>query len=196
MYDTEQKIVAAIEVFTDERFQKQIYNENIELRDKLRTDPLTLVANRNFFDFQINKRLEEARLFGNKFGILMMDIDNFKKVNDTYGHLVGDEIFKIVAYTLSSNVKKTDMVSRWGGEEFIALVDVTTNEELAAIAERLRTLVAASGYKLNVDKTIQVTISIGGTLVTKDDTIKSAITRADDNMYYAKQNGRNQTKIA
>jgi len=61
----------------------------------------------------------------------MMDIDNFKKVNDTYGHLVGDEIFKIVAYTLSSNVKKTDMVSRWGGEEFIALVDVTTNEELA-----------------------------------------------------------------
>ena len=131
IYDTEQKIVAAIEVFTDERFQKQIYNENIELRDKLRTDPLTLVANRNFFDFQINKRLEEARLFGNKFGILMMDIDNFKKVNDTYGHLVGDEIFKIVAYTLSSNVKKTDMVSRWGGEEFIALVDVTTNEELA-----------------------------------------------------------------
>ena len=195
IYDSEQKIVAAIEVFTDERFQKQIYHENIELKDKLRIDPLTQVANRHFFDFQITKRLEEAKLFSNTFGILMMDIDHFKNVNDTYGHLVGDEILKIVAYTLSSNVAKTDLVSRWGGEEFIAIVDVLNNDDLMKIAERLRLLVAASGYQFDEEKTIQVTISIGGTLVTKTDTIKTAIARADKNLYYAKQNGRNQSKI-
>ncbi|HRT69490.1 MAG TPA: sensor domain-containing diguanylate cyclase [Bacilli bacterium] len=195
IYDSEQKIVAAIEVFTDERFQKQIYHENIELKDKLRIDPLTQVANRHFFDFQITKRLEEAKLFSNTFGILMMDIDHFKNVNDTYGHLVGDEILKIVAYTLSSNVAKTDLVSRWGGEEFIAIVDVLNNDDLMKVAERLRLLVAASGYQFDEEKTIQVTISIGGTLVTKTDTIKTAIARADKNLYYAKQNGRNQSKI-
>ncbi|MGI6787128.1 MAG: diguanylate cyclase [Acholeplasmataceae bacterium] len=195
IYDSEQNIVAAIEVFTDERFQRQIYHENIELKDKLRIDPLTQVANRNFFDFEIAKRLEETKLFSNTFGILMMDIDYFKKVNDTYGHLVGDEILKIVAHTLTSNIKKTDLVSRWGGEEFIAILDVSNKDELLKIAERLRLLVAASSYQLDEERTVQVTISIGGTLVTKIDTIKTAISRADENMYYAKQNGRNQSKI-
>ena len=195
IYDSEQTIVAAIEVFTDERFQKQIYHENIELKDKLRIDPLTQVANRHYFDFEIAKRLEEAKLFSNTFGIMIMDIDFFKKVNDTYGHLIGDEILKIVAHTLSSNVKKTDLVSRWGGEEFIAIVDVANNDDLINIAERLRLLVAASSYQFEDGKTIQVTISIGGTMVTKTDTIKTAITRADENLYYAKQNGRNQSKI-
>lgn len=177
------------------RFQRQIYHENIELKDKLRIDPLTQVANRNFFDFEIAKRLEETKLFSNTFGILMMDIDYFKKVNDTYGHLVGDEILKIVAHTLTSNIKKTDLVSRWGGEEFIAILDVSNKDELLKIAERLRLLVAASSYQLDEERTVQVTISIGGTLVTKIDTIKTAISRADENMYYAKQNGRNQSKI-
>ncbi len=195
IYDSEQNIVAAIEVFTDERFQRQIYDENIELKDKLRIDPLTQIANRNFFDFQINKRLEEAKLFSNTFGILMIDIDRFKNINDTYGHLVGDEILKIVAHTLSSNVAKTDLVSRWGGEEFVAIVNVSNKDDLVKVAERLRLLVAASSYKLDDGKTIQVTISIGGTLVTKTDTVKIAIARADENMYYAKRNGRNQSQI-
>jgi len=195
IYDSEQNIVAAIEVFTDERFQKQVYQENIELKDKLRTDPLTQVANRHFFDFQISKRLEEAKVFSNSFGVLMIDIDHFKKVNDTYGHLVGDEILKIVAQSLFSNVSKTDLVSRWGGEEFIIIVDVTNQEELVKIAERLRHVVAASSYELENNKKIQVTISIGGTLIKKQDTAKTLIARADENMYFVKQNGKNQTKI-
>lgn len=195
IYDSNQKIVAAIEVFTDERFQKQVYQENMELKDKLRIDPLTQVANRHFFDFQIAKRLEESSVFSNAFGILVIDIDHFKKINDTYGHLVGDEILKIVAQSLSSNVSKTDLVSRWGGEEFIIIVDVANQEDLFKIAERLRHVVAASSYELEKNKTIQVTISIGGTLVKKQDTSKTLIARADDNMYFVKQNGRNQTKI-
>ncbi|MFH5881886.1 diguanylate cyclase [Liberiplasma polymorphum] len=195
IYDEKQNIVAAIEVFTDERFQKQIYHENQELKDKLRIDPLTQIANRHFFDFQLSKKLEEAKMFANPFGILVIDIDHFKQVNDTYGHLVGDEILKIVAKSLTSNTEKTDLVSRWGGEEFIVILDVTSTDDLLKVAERLRLVVAASSYQFENGKTIQVTISLGGTLAKPGDSAKTLIARADDNMYFAKQNGRNQSKV-
>jgi len=195
IYDHEDKIVAAIEVFTDERFQKQIYHENIELKDKLRVDPLTKVANRHYFDFQITKRMDEAKMFKRSFGILMADIDHFKHVNDTYGHLVGDEILKIVANSLSSNIEKADTLSRWGGEEFIAIIDVDNLLDLGKIAERLRKVVMTSSYQMDDRKPLSVTISIGGTLYNKEDSVKDLIERADQNMYFAKQNGRNQCKI-
>lgn len=196
IYDDKQSIVAAIEVFTDERFQKQIFQENLELKDKLRIDPLTQIANRHFFDFQLNKKLDEAKVFNNAFGILMIDIDHFKYVNDTYGHLIGDEILKIVAQSLSSNTQKTDLVSRWGGEEFIILVDVNNNDDLLKVAERLRHVVETSSYQLEDGGTIQVTISIGGTIASPLDNVKTLIAKADENMYFAKQNGRNQSKIS
>ena len=195
IYDSNQNIVAAIEVFTDERFQRKIYHENLALKDQLRIDPLTQVANRQFFDFQMAKRMEEANVFSNSFGVLVIDIDHFKKVNDTYGHLVGDEMLKIVAQSLSSNVEKTDVVSRWGGEEFIAIINVTNTEDLLKVAERLRAIIAASSYQLNEQESIHVTVSIGGALATSQDTVKSLIAKADENMYAAKQNGRNQSCV-
>ncbi len=195
IYDDQQNIVAAIEVFTDERFQKQIYHENQELKDKLRIDPLTQVANRHFFDFQLTKKIDETKVFSNRFGILMIDIDHFKQVNDTYGHLVGDEILKIVATSLTSSVEKTDLVSRWGGEEFIVIADVDNHNELEKIAERLRLVIMASSYSMGNGKTISVTVSIGGSIIKNGDDMSTLIARADENMYYAKQNGRNQSKI-
>lgn len=195
IYDQESKIVAAIEVFTDERFQKQIYNENIELKDQLSVDPLTKVANRHYFDFQVSKRIDEARVFKGVFGFLLIDIDHFKNINDTYGHLVGDEILKIVANSLSSNVDSQDLISRWGGEEFVGIINVDSLEELMKIAEKLRNLVMNSKYELDSDHTISVTISIGGTLYKDGDDAKKLVARADKNMYFAKQNGRNQCKI-
>jgi diguanylate cyclase (GGDEF)-like protein len=195
IYDNQKNIVAAIEVFTDERFQKQVYHENQELKDKLRIDPLTQIANRHFFDFQLSKKIEETKTFSNSFGILMIDIDHFKNVNDTYGHLVGDEVLKIVANSLASSIEKTDLVSRWGGEEFIMIVDVDNLNNLEKIAEKIRQIVMASSHQMVNGKTISVTISIGGTIIRKDDTMSTLITRADENMYFAKQHGRNQSKI-
>jgi len=195
IYDDEKRIVAAIEVFTDERFQKAVYDENIQLKDTLKIDPLTRVANRHFFDFQLGKRLEEARIFNRPFGLLVIDIDHFKAVNDTYGHLVGDEMLKIVANSLSSNVSQTDTVSRWGGEEFIGILEVDDSKGLFAIAERLRNVVMKSTYERDHDQTISVTVSIGGTLYRKDDDLNTLIERADQNMYFAKRNGRNQSKV-
>lgn len=195
IYDEQQNIVAAIEVFTDERFQKQVYHENMELRNKLRIDALTQITNRNYFDFQLEKRLEESRVFSNTFGLLMIDIDHFKHVNDTYGHLIGDELLKVVAKSLSSNVKNTDLVARWGGEEFVALVNVTDVNKLYHIAEKLRRVVNASSYQLENGKHIKVTVSIGGTLAEPQDSINSIVSKADHYMYDAKNNGRNQSKV-
>jgi diguanylate cyclase (GGDEF)-like protein/PAS domain S-box-containing protein len=195
IYDEKNNIVAAIEVFTDERFQKQIYDENLELKDKLSIDPLTKIANRQYFDFQIIKRIDEARVFKGVFGLLLIDIDHFKNINDTYGHLIGDEILKIVANSLSSNVGSQDIISRWGGEEFVGIINVDSLEELSKIAEKLRILVMESKYELNKEKSISVTISIGGTLYQENDDAKNLVERADKNMYFSKQNGRNQCKI-
>ncbi|QWB95793.1 diguanylate cyclase [Mycoplasmatota bacterium] len=177
IYDEKQNIVAAIEVFTDERFQKQVYRENIELKNRLKIDTLTQIANRNYCDFQLEKRLEESKAFSNTFGLLLIDIDLFKNVNDTYGHLIGDEVLKVVAKTLASNIKRTDLVSRWGGEEFVVLVNVANLKELKIVAEKLRTVVSASSYKMENNKHIKVTISIGGTLAQPEDTIKSIISK-------------------
>lgn len=195
IYDQEKKIVAAIEVFTDERFQKQMFHENEHLKSELRTDPLTRVANRRYFDFQMTKRIEEALQFKSTFGILLLDIDRFKNVNDTYGHLIGDEILKIVANSLSSNVKPSELVSRWGGEEFVAIIEADSKEILLEVAEKLRNVVEASSYKLNEKEALKVSISIGGTLFNENDTLSSLIERADQNMYYAKQHGRNMSRV-
>ncbi len=195
IYDQDNHIVAAIEVFTDERFQRHIYEENVKLKDKLKTDPLTNTANRHFFDFQFSKRIDEAKTFKNIFGLLIIDIDDFKHVNDTYGHLIGDEVLKIVAKSLASNVAKPDLISRWGGEEFVGLINVDNNEALLMIAERLRHVVQGSSYIMEDGKTIDVTVSIGGSLFNDNDDQKSLIKRADEYMYEAKKNGKNQSVI-
>lgn len=195
IYDDQQQIIAAIEVFTDERFQKQVYDENIELKNKLRLDSLTNISNRNYFDFQLEKRLEETKVFSNTFGMLMIDIDHFKQVNDTYGHLIGDEILKVVANSLASNVKNTDLVARWGGEEFVALINVNNHKDLYEVAEKLRLVVQASTYRLEHAKNISVTVSIGATLAHHQDSVQTLIHRADKQLYVAKDSGRNQTKI-
>ena len=191
IFNDENEIVGAVEVFTDERFQKQVYQENIELMDQLKIDTLTKIPNRHFFDFQIGKRLEEAKFFQSVFGLLVIDIDHFKAINDTYGHLIGDEILKVVAHSLSSNIKKTDIISRWGGEEFIAIIEVDNASELHVIAERLRALVMESSYQVDQDNSLHVTVSIGGTLYQLTDDSKSMIKRADQAMYHAKNQGRN-----
>lgn len=196
IYDDEKKIVAAVEAFTDERFLKNVFRENINLKNELHTDTLTKVSNRRYFDFHIAKAIDEAEMFEHKFGILMIDIDHFKKVNDTHGHLVGDEVLKIIARSLTTNLGKSDLVSRWGGEEFIAIIDIDNFEDLYTLSERLRNIVRKSTYKLNDQESISVTISIGGTLYQAGDKQSDLIKRADQNMYFAKQNGRNQTKLS
>ncbi len=123
-----------------------------------------------------------------------MDIDHFKKVNDTYGHDIGDEVLKFVANTFVTNSRPFDSYGRWGGEEFIGIIRNITCEGLEHIGNRLRLLVENS-YILHENKKLQVTISIGATLVKDDDTIESLVKRADILLYQSKAAGRNRLTI-
>ena len=152
VYGKDNKIVAAIEVFTDTRYRKDTYEENRKLKALITRDDLTGIANRRYLDFHLNNMKTEAEQFDSGFGILFCDIDNFKKVNDTYGHNVGDEILKLVSMTLRSNIRGEDMVGRWGGEEFIVVVKTNSVDELGIVAEKLRLLVSQSSYDLDKSK--------------------------------------------
>ena len=195
LYDDDKKLVGAIEAFTDERFQRSVFLENESLKDALMKDTLTQISNRRYFELSLSQIIERYKQFEKKFGVLLFDIDHFKQINDTYGHLVGDEVLKIVAKSLDANTEKTDLISRWGGEEFIGLFDVEDETDLLSIANRLRVIVSKSTYKLDNNKDIQVTISVGGTLMTDQTLQKDLIEKADQALYQSKENGRNQVTI-
>jgi diguanylate cyclase (GGDEF)-like protein/PAS domain S-box-containing protein len=195
IYDQEGKISAAVEVFTDLRYQETTYQENRKLKEMLSNDQLTGIPNRRYLEFQLTNLFNEKQEFDTKFGLLFFDIDHFKNVNDTYGHNVGDEILKLVSNTLKSNVRGKDFIGRWGGEEFIAIINIDSTRKLEIIAEKLRILVAKSSFRLSDEVEINVTVSIGGSIVTNSDTIESLVERSDRLMYESKQTGRNRSTI-
>ncbi|MCF7924015.1 MAG: sensor domain-containing diguanylate cyclase [Candidatus Izimaplasma sp.] len=194
LYDDDGKIVAAVEVFTDSRFKEIQYYENQRLKKIIQIDPLTTLFNRRYLEIQLKNIRVEANEFASTFGILFFDIDHFKNVNDQYGHNVGDGVLKVISKTLKTNLRPEDIVGRWGGEEFIAIVKTSDVSILEEVADRIRKLCENSSYK-SKNKVIQVTISVGGTLYKPKETIKSVISRADEAMYESKETGRNKVTI-
>lgn len=195
VYDEKENIVAAIEVFTDERFKQETYTENRKLKEMLVTDPLTQISNRRYLDFKLEGSKNEAVEFETTFGVLFFDIDNFKNVNDTYGHEVGDEILKLTSRTIASNIRGEDKLGRWGGEEFLAVIKTDSLAVLENLANKLRILVSKSAYKLPSGKELKVTISIGGSLFIHNETILDLVKRADTYMYESKETGRNKVTV-
>lgn len=195
LYDDEGNITSAIEVFTDLRYQRDNYIENRELKELLSYDALTRVPNRRYLDFTLNNLQQEASEFNTTFGILFVDIDDFKNVNDTYGHNVGDGVLQVVANTLQSNVRANDTVGRWGGEEFICILKLDTLDNLSVLAEKLRLLVEQSAYKTEDGTIIKVTVSMGGTMFIDEESVSTLVDRADKLMYHSKQTGKNKVTI-
>ena len=146
-------------------------------------------------DFQLKNLRSEAEEFDFTFGVLFFDIDNFKNVNDTYGHNVGDEVLIMVSDTINKNIRGADILGRWGGEEFIAIIRVENAEELNTIAEKLRNKVKEEIYVIDQKRNVSVSISIGGTLYQKEESVENLICRADENMYISKETGRDKVTI-
>jgi diguanylate cyclase (GGDEF)-like protein/PAS domain S-box-containing protein len=183
IHDERGEIAGGIEVFTDNTPAAEALERLAFL------DPLTGLANRRYAEITLNARLEELQRYGWRFGVIFIDIDNFKDVNDRHGHDAGDEVLKMVAKTLRNSVRTFDVVSRWGGEEYVAVIAHVEGGELAATANRCRALVEQSS--LPAARSIGVTISLGATLALQDDTMASLIKRADGLMYRSKAAGRN-----
>jgi len=191
LLDEAGRIVGAVEIFR-ERYDKVAMEEQIaELRRLSLLDPLTEVGNRRFGEEHARSRLNEFRRSGVPFGVLMLDLDHFKAVNDTYGHPTGDRVLKMVSRTLVANVRSFDHVSRWGGEEFLVLAANMDARRLIALAEKLRVLIKTSEMT-DGQTPLRITVSIGATLVASDDTVESLVARADKLLYESKSKGRNR----
>ena len=155
------------------------------------TDKLTGLYNRLKLDEVLTMRIEEFKRYKTEFSILLLDIDDFKKINDTYGHDVGDYVLKTVAKTLKENTRTTDVVGRWGGEEFIIVCENTNLDGSKTLAEHLRDIV----YKTNFEKVGNITISLGIAEFKENDTISSVFKRADNRLYIAKTTGKNRVGV-
>jgi diguanylate cyclase (GGDEF)-like protein/PAS domain S-box-containing protein len=188
--DAKGNIVGAIELFTDISHQTANELRVKELEKMALLDNLTQLANRNYIEKELKARFDEIKRYQVPFGILFMDIDHFKRFNDTYGHHVGDEVLKLVAGTFVANARPFDLFGRWGGEEFIGIIRNIHAEDLERLGNRLRLLVEKS-FIHHEDEKLNVTISMGATMVKANDTIDSLTQRADRFLYESKAKGRN-----
>jgi diguanylate cyclase (GGDEF)-like protein/PAS domain S-box-containing protein len=168
----------------------KIMSENDEYKDKAYKDSLTGLYNRFKFDEILARKFKEYAIDNSVFSLIMIDIDNFKNVNDTYGHDKGDDVLKNLAIILQNQLRKNDLLVRWGGEEFTVLID-DTMEQSISIAEKLR-LAVQEGLQI---ESSTVTISIGLTQVMKNDTKESLFKRVDDALYESKNSGKNRVTL-
>ncbi|MHB8085224.1 MAG: sensor domain-containing diguanylate cyclase [Dehalococcoidia bacterium] len=187
-------IIGGIQSFADNSAIIAIRERAADLEKMTLIDPLTGVGNRRYADMSLQNKLSELKRYGWPFGVLFADLDDFKSVNDTFGHDAGDEVLKIVSRTMLNNLRSFDFIFRWGGEEFLIIVANVDELQLRTSAERLRIMVQNAGLRLG-SKTITITVSIGGTLVKSDDSEKRILTRIDDYMYQCKKAGRNRCLI-
>lgn len=163
-----------------------------ELKKLAITDKLTQAHNRTSFDEIMSREMERAKRFDHPLSIIMFDIDNFKEVNDKYGHILGDEVLKTIAGLVREEIRKVDYLIRWGGEEFMIVASETHLEGAAVLTERIRKAIKNNKF----DKVGRVTASFGITEFKKDDDIDSFIKRADDALYMAKSSGRDRVEIS
>lgn len=187
-------IIGGLEVFTDNSSSLQIIRELELLKREAYLDRLTSVGNRRYGEITLDTRLYEHTNHGTAFGVIFLDIDHFKHVNDTYGHKGGDDVLAMVGKTVSAVFRRSDAVFRWGGEEFVVIFPNASDKSLRMLAERLRVFIERS-FMFKGELKMTVTASIGATLALPDDTPESIIHRADKLMYASKSAGRNCVTI-
>ena len=169
---------------------KTAHSREVKLQSQAETDSLTGLYNRKYVFSYLSKAIANAHQYATNLCLLMLDIDHFKKVNDSYGHPAGDEVLKQVATEISKTLRDHDIVGRYGGEEFIAgLIDITP-EKAFEVAERIRCRIAEIVTTIN-EQRIQVTVSIGIHKLNAGDDLKSMIQNSDAALYMAKNAGRN-----
>ena len=170
-----------------DRARKAIFMSQQELHHMAVTDELTGVFNRNYLNSVLSREMARNLRYDRRFGILIIDIDHFKNINDTFGHAVGDKVLRMVAQILSTYIRSSDTLVRWGGEEFVVVAIEVNDEKLKHLCEKLRRNIEDGSYG-SVEK---ITVSIGATLFRKDDTQDALLLRADKALYEAKEKGRN-----
>ncbi len=161
------------------------------------TDGLTGLYNRHYLNAHLGNMVKQSLKNERKFALMIMDMDHFKSVNDTYGHDAGDMVLKQLATLITRAARATDLAARFGGEEFVVLMPETDPNASLGAANRMREMVENTPFTIGPDKTIHLTISIGiSNLISTGDSAENLIKRADEALYSAKHGGRNMVKAA
>ena len=193
--DEKGDIVGAIETFSNNKSVISARQRLQEMRHVVNTDRLTGIGNRRLIEGRLRAVIAECKHTKSSAGLLFMDIDNFKQINDTYGHIIGDKALSMVTTTFHHSLRATDTIGRWGGEEFVAILNnVEDIQTLQQIAEKVRMLVEFSHLDFD-SQSLTVTISIGATLLRPEDVPETIMERADRLMYQSKKSGRNAITI-
>lgn len=166
-----------------------------KLMELNRKDALTGVHNRRSLEINLKEEIERTRRYRHPLSMIMLDIDHFKNVNDTYGHQCGDYILQQIALAIEKITRSQDILARYGGEEFCCLLPETSIEGAKLLAERFRKKISEKAYSY-LDKNIAVTISLGvSTLKEESDTAEILLEKADSALYAAKNSGRNRVEV-
>ena len=154
------------------------------------TDALTQCGNRHAFETSLAREMDLAQRDGSSLSLVLLDFDHFKQINDQYGHSCGDIVLQQSIQEIQSIIRRTDMLFRFGGEEFVLVLHRTSAKAAALVADKIRRHIAATSFTY-ADKTIPVTLSAGVASLTPDDTRDSLLMRTDEQLYCAKHQGRN-----
>ncbi len=183
-------VCGAVEIFSDNSAALSMYNKILQLEQRSVVDDLTGIANRRHTEQTIEAQLEFLRREAIPFVLLMIDIDEFKNINDEYGHNCGDMAIRVVAECLKLNVRTYDIVGRWGGDEMVIVAPNIDAGKALFFAERLRMLVENSTVQVP-GAVLKVSVTIGIAQAKSEDTIGSLISRVDKMMYAGKRSGKN-----
>ncbi len=193
-FDGQGAVAGALEIFGSSSSKLLAFRHIEKLKKLAFIDSLTETGNRAYSEIKIQTKIIELKKNLPGFGLLFADIDRFKLINDSYGHEIGDKALKFAARTMLASVRGRDFVGRWGGEEFIVLLQDVREPELRYVAEKIRHRLEKSPLVV-AGKKIDMTVSIGATLATENDTIETLISRADRLMYSCKARGRNSVSV-
>jgi diguanylate cyclase (GGDEF)-like protein len=194
MLDSTGTIIGAVQIFSDNSDKEALLERIEDLEKKAYRDYLTGLANRNYTEICLKERYEELLRYGWPFGLVFCDVDNFKAVNDQFGHDVGDKVLKMVAQALAQNTRSFDLIGRWGGDEFVALILNVDEEKFANVTERFRILVEQSEIMVGSEK-INVTISVGATIAKQGESVVDLLKKTDQLMYRSKSTGGNRVNF-
>jgi diguanylate cyclase (GGDEF)-like protein/PAS domain S-box-containing protein len=195
MYSESGEIIGAIEMFSDDSSLMAAIQRERALKEIALNDELTGIGNRRYVSMKLESSLFDSRKYELGVGVLMVDVDHFKKINDTYGHPVGDRVLKMVSNTINHNVRSLDLLGRWGGDEFVAILLNVDGKKAEQIARKLQIVVKNSFLRID-DRNIHVTVSVGATLVRPNDTVEELVERVDKLLYQSKRAGRDRATFA
>ena len=194
--DIDGNITGAIETLQDITERKQaeeLMRESEKIYQELSiTDNLTKLYNQRHFYNQLTIEIDRSKRYKNQLSLLMLDVDDFKRYNDSFGHLEGDDVLIRLARIIQRNIRGSDSAYRYGGEEFVIILPEAKKEESAVVAERIRQEFKKETFSPEKEKKVNVTVSIGASELLTDDNLTDLIERADKRMYEAKKQGKDQ----